>query len=519
MKRLAAMALTAAMMLSLASCSQENTRPGTDLSVASQKIESSIPDNRIDIPPVSYEMTDAQEMTELLKYTDFTFISKAQNYDSKTKISTLYKGEITDESTRKRVYEMLCELIKNNEVQLRDDQDVQGGNNPILTLNKGGKDDFYSTYRVSDGLLVSGDNDGGANVYVLKGPNSYHILQPTYQQQQDFEQLLKKDIMRREYIVDESGSTDPSVSPATREDFANSGITSFEYIAKVHKTDENAERTYLYEGSVSDFQTKKELFTVLCRIIGQKELTLTQAQTVQGGGTPIIMLKTNSGGEYRLSKAILADAPQLQGGKSIFVLTTPDGKTYYLDSDQNDTKQLTELIQKGICTERNLVKTEYSGRRTPDSSKKVTANDLAYILVRTNYAEGTYIQGCYVTKKGDYYQFDFSKIEGRGRKEFTEWLTEQISIHSQTETACSNKKADTDMLAQGLEYAAKIAPNAKVTTESRMCDYGQETLYAVVDGRFVMLRSRGDNDKTVEDINAVKAIDAYNEAMQIFDQN
>ena len=529
MKRIAALIFAAVLVLSMAGCSDSSqSSTGTNISTVSQKVESSNadpsssdpePSSTVEHIPVSFEMTDAQEMTELLKYTDFKFFAKAQDYDTETKVHTTYNGEIIDESTKKRVYEMLCELIKNSEVQLKDDQDVQSGRNAILTLNKDGKDDFYSKYTVSDGLLVRGDNDGGANVYVLKGPNSYHILQPEYQFQQEFEALLKKGVKRQENITEESGGDKISPAPTTKDDFCNYRITSYEFSAKAQKTDEQAERRYYYEGSAEDFNIRKELFEKLCRIVGQKEITLQGAQVVQGGGTPFITAKNSEGGEYTLAEGILADAPQLQGGKSILVLKTPDGKTYYLDNDKNEKQKLDELIQKGICTPKNLVKEEYFGTRTPDSSKKLTADDIAFIYVRTNYAEGTYIQGSYVSKKGEFYQFDFSEIEGSGRREFTDWLIEQIGIHSQTETAWSKKKADTDKLAEGLEYAAKIDPNANVTTENKMYDYGQNTLYAIVDGRFVMLRSRGDNDKTVEDENAAKAIDAYNEAMEIFDQN
>ncbi len=527
MKRIAALIFAAVLVLSMAGCSDSSQNSaGTSISAASQKPDTSNsdpssnadPSSTVEHVPVSFEMTDAQEMTELLKYTDFKFFAKAQDYDTETKVHTTYNGEIIDESTKKRVYEMLCELIKNSEVQLKDDQDVQGGGSAILTLKKDGKDDFYSKYTVSDGLLVSGDNDGGANVYVLKGPNSWHILQPGYQLQQEFEVLLKKGVMRQENIVGESGGDKISPAPTTKDDFCNYRITSYEFSAKAQKTDEQAERRYYYEGSAEDFNIRKELFEKLCRIVGQKEITLQGAQVVQGGGTPFITAKNSEGGEYTLAEGILADAPQLQGGKSILVLKTPDGKTYYLDNDINEKQKLDELIQKEICTPKNLVKEEYFGKNTPDSSKKLTANDIAFIYVRTNYAEGTYIQGSYVSKKGDLYHFDFSAIEGSGRREFSDWLTEQIGIHSQTASP-EKKKADTDKLTEGLEYAAKIDPNAKVTTVNRMYDYGQETLYAVVDGRFVMLRSRGDNDKTVEDENAAKAIDAYNEAMEIFDQN
>ncbi|MBQ1903451.1 MAG: hypothetical protein II168_03700, partial [Ruminococcus sp.] len=71
---------------------------------------------------------------------------------------------------------------------------------------------------------------------------------------------------------------------------------------------------------------------------------------------------------------------------------------------------------------------------------------------------------------------------------------------------------DTYILKQGIAYAAKISPNAKFTSEHKMCDYGQNTLYAVVDGKAVMLYSKGDNDKFTDDVNAQKAIECFKKA-------
>ena len=51
-----------------------------------------------------------------------------------------------------------------------------------------------------------------------------------------------------------------------------------------------------------------------------------------------------------------------------------------------------------------------------------------------------------------------------------------------------------------------------------MFDYGQNTAYAIVDGKFVMLWSNGDNDYTVEDKYAPKATEAFNEALRVLNR-
>ena len=68
------------------------------------------------------------------------------------------------------------------------------------------------------------------------------------------------------------------------------------------------------------------------------------------------------------------------------------------------------------------------------------------------------------------------------------------------------------MLEQGVKYAAKVSPNAKFSREHKMCDYGQDTLYAVVDGKAVKLYSKGDNDEFTDDVNAQKAIECFERA-------
>ena len=45
-----------------------------------------------------------------------------------------------------------------------------------------------------------------------------------------------------------------------------------------------------------------------------------------------------------------------------------------------------------------------------------------------------------------------------------------------------------------------------------MCDYGQDSLYAVVDGKAFLLQSTGDCDKTPLDEKAKEAIKYYNKA-------
>ena len=52
-----------------------------------------------------------------------------------------------------------------------------------------------------------------------------------------------------------------------------------------------------------------------------------------------------------------------------------------------------------------------------------------------------------------------------------------------------------------------------MTVTHKMCDYGQKTSYAVVDGKAIMLYSYGDNLRVVEDDNAKKAEELFGKAL------
>ena len=511
------MILAAALVLSMAGCGE--SKAGTDISAAPQISSRRSTDSSSDpyTEPASLEMTDGQELVELLKYTDFYYTAKTEELDEEKQLWTVYEGSITDDATNKKLYDMLCKFIKTSEIPFEENLDPAIGR-PLLDLTKI-KSSRNETYSLNLGTVKQYDEE--INVYILSGRHSSHYLNPSEQDKQTFEQLIKKGVESPENIINESGGEKLTPAPTTIDNLANYRITSFEYSAKVIKEIPAAERRSCYEGKIDDFSVKKNIFNAIRNLITTKKIDDVAKKLPTGTkcaleSEPVVTLTNIDGGEFKLYKGTCYAASNNSSGQPVWVILTPNGKKNYFEYDEQEMKMLTELVQSGVCTPKNYIKDEYSGSKTPDPSKKLTAKDLAYISVRTNYAEVSHIAGYYVSKKGELFDFNFSDIEGSGRMPFQQWLVKQIEIHSQTaDPACT---VDVNALNKGLEYAAKIDPNAKVTKENKMFDYGQNTAYAIVDGKFVMLWSNGDNDYTVEDKYAPKATEAFNEALRVLNR-
>ena len=512
------MILAAALVLSMAGCGE--SKAGTDISAVPQVTAGKIsPDSSEPYTePISYEMTDGQEIAELLKYTDFYYTAKTEELDEEKQLWTVYEGNLQDDSANKQLYDMLCGFIKNSEINYEEDRSPMLGTQLLTMVRTHTK--HYTYYTLYNGTILQGDEE--KNIYILSGPNSSHYLDPSEQDKKTFEQLIRKSVESPDNIVNESGGEKLTPAPTTIDDLANYRITSFEYYAKVIKEIPAAERRSYYEGKIDDFSVKKNIFNAICNLITTKKIDDDDVAKKLPTGTkcalesePVVTLTNIDGGEFKLYKGTCYAASNNSSGQPVWVIVTPNGKKNYFEYDEQEMKMLTELVQSGVCTPKNYIKDEYSGNKTPDPSKKLTAKDLAYISVRTNYAEVSHIAGYYVSKKGELFDFNFSEIEGNN-SDFNNWLLKQIEIHSQT--ADVMRTVDVNALNKGLEYAAKIDPNAKVTEENKMFDYGQTTAYAIVDGKFVMLWSNGDNDYTVEDKYAPKATEAFNEALRVLNR-
>lgn len=303
------------------------------------------------------------------------------------------------------------------------------------------------------------------------------------------------------------------LTPATTimEDLRKSEWSDFEYLAKCEINDDAYAAIHYYDGSIKDDAYKAKIFEVLCRIFKGKEIVPKGKQQVQGGDSAVITLRTISGAEYSLCEGILVDSPELEGGSSVYVLKCPENQVYFLDKTYRETQDLKELIAEGIRTADNYVKTKQYSVCGPDIANP-EPDDIACIYVYTNYAEGQVVKGSYIHKSGRLHEFDFSESFDPVQGNWEQALLEQICVHCiQSEP---NRYVDAQLLTTALDYAEKIDPSAEVTEEHMMCDAGQRTVYAVVGGKLVMLGSTGDNDKTVEDENAQKAMKCFEAALR-----
>jgi len=318
----------------------------------------------------------------------------------------------------------------------------------------------------------------------------------------------------------DSSRSDPSskgdrLTPAITEAeyIIKSDYNDFTYFSKAEDYDNKTMIRKYYEGEIKDDLYKKGIFEKLKAILKKNVLTLKGEQSVSGGANALITLKTKSGEEYRLCKGILIEHPMEEGGSEVFIFQTPHS-TYYLGpdgSDYEDSTTLESLAINGVITDENLVKTVLPQETPVKKGKSVQPdNPIAFITLRSNYAWGKEFHGSCVDTAGRMYTFDYSKAaEGTYSGTFEERLLQLIKQNGVISTDITY---DTTQLRQAIACAKQADPNGKFKEEYKMCDYGQDSLYAVVDGKAFMLKSTGDCDKTPLDEKAKEAIKYYNKA-------
>lgn len=284
--------------------------------------------------------------------------------------------------------------------------------------------------------------------------------------------------------------------------------SDFGFFAKAQDFDrETGTRSY-YEGEITDDVCKQEIFDTLCGIFGQGELVLSGEQSVSGGAVPFLTMKSAEGTEFKLCKGILTYHPMEEGGDEVYILVTPYSRLCFAAAGA----EFEKLIAKGVRTEENLV-----GQKVPENSEPDSVSPklpLTFIQLRTNWAWGESISGYFFDSAGRMFTFDLSNsLENVPGQDLAETVCDRLE-EGGAAVKPSELRADISALKTGLEYVAKIDPGANVREESVMFDYGQDTLYAVVDGKPVMLVSKGDINMTVEDENAENAIRCFSDAMQ-----
>ena len=305
------------------------------------------------------------------------------------------------------------------------------------------------------------------------------------------------------------------LTPATTEaqDFASGDHSYYKFTSSAEKYDSAEKKRYYYKGEIADDGVKRTIFHGLARIINSSEIQPKGEQTVTGGANALITFTGKSGEEYKLCEGLLIQHPDEEGGDAIFIFRMPHS-TIYLGAGYEAMQDLKNAIRDGVMTSKNLVKTSSLNNTEPEQ-KELKPKDIAYIRVYSNYAEGRVEKGFYLTVNGEYHTFDYSKIDPKENKQASEtheqWLINLICEQSPYDM--KQVSLQTRYIKQALAYAAKTDPDAKVTVTHKMCDYGQKTSYAVVDGKAIMLYSYGDNQRIVEDDNAKKAEELFGKAL------
>jgi len=317
---------------------------------------------------------------------------------------------------------------------------------------------------------------------------------------------------------DPSSAEDPEVieklTPATTEaqDFIKKDHSYYSFFTKGKAYDTETRTRYYFEGMIEDSTDRRRLYDMLCTILGRSELTIKKEQDVIEDGEPFLTIKAADGAQYSISRGILVDDIKEDDGNIIYVFKAPNSRLYF-EPSYNEREHLEDLLNESVIYEKNIVGIE------PDTPKPQIAEDtkpelpLAYIKLRSNFAWGTHVGGSFIDANGVMFTFDLSDslelVEGRS-------LAEKVcnaAAGGIGKIECTGVALDKDLLEKGLSFAGKIPDEPEYIEEYKMCDYGQESIYVVVDGKPVMLNSYGDVDKFSNDKYIVKTIECYKEAL------
>jgi len=499
MKKSVIITIAAAMILSMAGCSDSaKGTAGKDISVASQKEPgSSLPDKLT--PP----MTIAQEFAKG-KYDDYRYFSTAEEYDSKAKVNRSYKGEITADEFRSEIFETLCRIIGNGETTLKDGQRATQSEPELIIAGKDGTN--YVVYKC---IITNNDNEaGGMGAYAFSSKGGTMYFTEDSVDSRIFDSAIRKGVISDKNLVKKEDKVPVYNEKILKIIDANPKDLTF-IGGKQTVNDKGNYVVKTYEGEIEDNVWKSKIFAELCDILKQDIITLKGEQDVQGGASSILTLKGADIGEISIGKGILIGHPGEEGGSAIYVVTIKQGGQLYFGGGN---KRFEEFVHNAVIqSEENLVTTVKLPKSEIKKSDVKPQFPLTYIKLRTNYAHGEQINGTCTDAKGDVYSFDFSKTLPAGKGELMDKVIKNLKdgIANIIKTGA---QLDASILEQGAKYAAMISPNAEFSCEHKMCDYGQVTLYAVVDGKAVKLYSKGDNDEFTDDVNAQKAIECFRKA-------
>ncbi len=494
------MIVAAAMVLSMAACtdSAEGTA-GTDISTVSQKVPD--PDSsRMDklTPPTTIAQDFAKQSFDYYRY-----YSSASDYDKDMRTQYYYKGEIAAEEFRQEIFDTLCRIISSGEMTLKDGQKA-GQSEPELTI-EGSGGEHYVVYKC---IITNNDEEaGGPSAYAFISQYGTMYFTADSEDQRIFDTDIREGVISDENLVKTDDNR--SILKDKVKNITDGKYSDFTYIGGQQTvTDKENYVQKVYEGEIVDNVWKQKIFTELCDILKNGNTELKGEQHVQGGARNILTLKTKDGEEIGIGEGILVEHPQLDGGAKVYVLKLKNGTLYYGASSE----RFDEFVRCGVTqSEKNLVKTIELPKSEIKKSDVKPQFPLTYIKLRTNYAHGVDINGTCTDAKGDVYSYDFSKTLPAGKGELMDKVIKNLE-NGIANIIKPGAQLDASILEQGAKYAAMISPNAEFSCEHKMCDYGQETLYAVVDGKAVKLYSKGDNDEFTDDVNAQKAIECFRKA-------
>lgn len=325
--------------------------------------------------------------------------------------------------------------------------------------------------------------------------------------------------------VPDSAGGDSSIADSSipEEDILTPAVTEAQALARSQYSDyglfirgidhSDPDSPMRYECEIVDNAVKQEIFESLCPVLKRNELSLEGEPYVKMEATTLT-LKNSDGDEYRFTDGYAGYDYLTGDGTPALFLTAPHSEACF-EVSEDEMYALGKLLTNAVKDAEKLPVSEGAETVGPTIPRDAETPEfpLTFISVRTNFAWGRHIGGSFLDSRGYMYYYDLSDDleEGFWSGGFADALYKCL-LDGKGGIRANGVSADTSLINEGLSYAAKIGPDTVFTEQHMMEDYGQQTVYAVVGGKPVMLVSRGDVDRISEDENVLSAISLYRKA-------
>ena len=285
----------------------------------------------------------------------------------------------------------------------------------------------------------------------------------------------------------------------------NHTISDYTVKAKYVYRDSQSGSMTTFEGEITNEAELQKVWTMLCTAEATQPTKYASVSGSASVGASLTLTPKWGGVEVEIFNGIGYYNEGEEGGPSVMIfmgLMAPETGTFTLDCGEEFQNWLTNFCGETVVA-RNEITDQFSS--PDDSDPPITNSNVAVVSRYTNWAWNVYDKVTFYDVKGNIYTLTLADNEDYSYKPKTveELLPKFEEMIADENTKPSGRVSEEDIAAIR-SLGAAISKDAKMTEpESVMCDGGQTTLYVITD-RVTEVRSTGDNEYELDDVNARK---------------